>query len=116
MMKRIVYSSDHGRTCPDCGEPIADCTCRRRDSTPTGDGVVRVCRETKGRRGKAVTVITGVPLAAGALKDFAKRLKQKCGSGGTVKDGTIEIQGDHRNVVEEELRRQGWTVKRSGAV
>jgi translation initiation factor 1 len=79
-----------------------------------GDGIVRVGRQTKGRRGKGVSVITGVPLGPAELKDLAKQLKRLCGSGGTVKDGVIEIQGDHRDRLVEELQKRGWTVKRSG--
>ena len=76
---------------------------------------MRVGRETKGRKGKGVTVITGVPLAGDALAELARRLKQRCGSGGTVTDaGAIEIQGDHRDALVPELARLGYTVKRSG--
>ena len=109
-----AYSSEHGRMCPACNRPVADCTCRPGTSVPKGDGVVRISRETKGRKGKAVTVITGVPLDPSGLKELARQLKQRCGSGGMVKDGAIEIQGDRRDVLVEELRKQGWTVKRSG--
>ena len=84
------------------------------DAVPRGDGVVRVSRETKGRKGKGVSVVTGVPLAAGDLKDLARRLKQRCGSGGTVRDGAIEIQGDHSDVLVAELTALGYTVKRAG--
>ena len=111
---RAVYSTDHGRMCPGCGAPVAACTCRTRATPAAGDGIVRVRRETKGRKGKGVTVITGVPLGDDELKEFGRRLKTKCGSGGTVKDGVIEIQGDHRDVVIGELEVKGWTVKRSG--
>jgi len=76
--------------------------------------VVRVSRETKGRKGKGVTVITGVPLDPNGIKELARELKQRCGTGGTVKDGAIEIQGDHRDVLVVELKKHGWTVKRSG--
>ena len=79
-----------------------------------GDGVVRVSRETKGRKGEGVTVITGVPLGGDDLKDLAKSLKQRCGSGGTVKDGVIEIQGDHRDTVVADFTKRGWVVKKSG--
>ena len=113
-MKRLVYSSDQGRLCPGCGEPVTSCKCAGVAQAPAGDGVVRIRRETKGRKGKAVTVVTGVPLAGGDLKDLAKRLKQLCGSGGTVRDGDIEIQGDHRDRIASELEKRGWTVKRSG--
>ena len=109
-----VYSTDHGRMCPACNKPLANCACQENPSAPRGDGVVRVSRETKGRKGKGVTVVTGVPLDPDTLKELARQLKQRCGSGGTVKDGTIEIQGDHRDVLVVELQKQGWTVKRSG--
>ena len=81
---------------------------------PAGDGVVRVARETKGRKGKGVTLIRGLPLPAAELSRLAKELKQRCGSGGTVKSGVIEIQGDHRDELVSELSNRGFTVKRSG--
>ena len=81
---------------------------------PTGDGIVRVGRETKGRKGKGVTIITGVPLGQENLRQLATRLKQRCGSGGTVKEDVIEIQGDHRDAIVAELESQGFKVKRSG--
>ena len=109
----LVYSTDRGRMCPRCGKPAAKCSCGSGSTSPKGDGIVRVAKETKGRKGKSVTVITGVPL--GELKDLATRLKQKCGSGGTVKGGVIEIQGDHRDVLIDLLSENGWTVKRSGS-
>ncbi len=77
------------------------------------DGIVRISRETKGRKGKGVTLITGVPLNDSAIKDLAKQLKQRCGSGGTVKERIIEIQGDHRDALVEQLSEMGYTVKRS---
>jgi translation initiation factor 1 len=110
----IVYSTDHGRMCPDCGMPIADCVCRRKDPVRKGDGIVRLWRETKGRKGKGVTLITGLSLPDDELLKLASDLKQRCGSGGTVRDGVIEIQGDHRDILLEELRKRGHTVKRSG--
>jgi translation initiation factor 1 len=100
--------------CPACGRPVATCTCKRQKAAPAGDGIVRVGRQTKGRKGKGVTVVTGVPLDGAELAQLATRLKRRCGSGGTVKDGVIEIQGDHRDVVVVELEKAGWTVKRSG--
>ena len=75
---------------------------------------MRVGRESKGRKGKGVTLISGVPLSLAELKKLAKELKQKCGTGGTLKDGVIEIQGDHRDVLIDLLKAKGWTVKRSG--
>ena len=109
-----VYSTEFGRMCPVCGRAADDCVCRRKNVLPKGDGVVRVSRETKGRRGKAVTLVTGVLLTRDALSVLAKQLKQKCGSGGTIKDGVIEIQGDHRDTVMEELKKEGYRVKRRG--
>lgn len=112
---RIVYSSDHGRMCPGCNQPAQRCTCTRRQP-PRGssDGIVRIGRSTKGRKGKGVTIITGIPLPDDQLSLLARELKQLCGSGGTVKDGTIEIQGEHRDRLVAELQSRGYTVKRSG--
>jgi len=115
---RLVYSTGTGRLCPECGRPLAECRCKRskpaQPVVPKGDGVVRVGRETKGRKGKGVTVITGVPLAGDALGELATRLKKRCGSGGTLDGGVIEIQGDHRDTLVAELGKLGFTVKRSG--
>ena len=109
-----VYSTEHGKICPACGKPKAQCVCRQKKAIPQGDGIVRVGRETKGRKGKGMTVITGVPLDHEGLRKLAKQLKQKCGTGGTLKGGVIEIQGDHRELLIEELKKQGYIVKRSG--
>lgn len=109
-----VYSTEFGKMCPDCNTPTAQCTCREKHSHPKSDGIVRLKRETKGRKGKGVTIITGLPLDTEALKKMAKSLKQKCGSGGSVKNGVIEIQGDHRDVLERELGLLGYKVKRAG--
>jgi translation initiation factor 1 len=102
---RLVYASGSGRVRP--AEPEAPRRAR-------GDGVVRVRRETQGRGGKTVTTISGVPLAGEALAQLASELKRRCGTGGTAKDGVIEIQGDHRDVLVAELERRGFTVKRAG--
>ena len=110
----LVWSSKHGRMCPGCDRPVPECACEAGGSAPAGDGIVRVGRETKGRRGKAVTIVTGVPLDAAKLTKLAKRLKKACGSGGTVRDGVIEIQGDHRDAVVAALSAEGYTVRRSG--
>jgi len=110
----LVYSTDSGRMCPDCRQPVAQCVCHLKKPVPTGDGIVRVSRQTKGRGGKAVTVVTGVPLDATALAELGKKLKAACGSGGTVKDGVIEVQGDHCDKLMDVLKAQGWTVKRAG--
>ena len=82
--------------------------------TARGDGIVRVARETKGRKGKSVTVISGVPLVGDVLEELATRLKKRCGSGGTVHEGVIEIQGDHRDTLVAEFTKLGYGVKRSG--
>ncbi len=111
---RLVYSDDLGRNCPKCSKPLNRCRCAKSPAAPKSDGVVRVGRSTAGRKGSGVTVITGVPLAGSALKELAKKLKQKCGSGGTVKDGVIEIQGEHRDRLVAELQKEGWTVKKAG--
>ncbi len=101
--------------CPACGKPVDQCVCRQeRKAAPVGDGVVRVARETKGRKGKGVTVITGLGLDVQGLQKLATNLKRRCGAGGTVKGHTIEIQGDHRDLLVAELAARGYTVKRSG--
>ncbi len=109
----LVYSSEHGRMCPTCRNPIEACNCAADDG-PAGDGVVRVGRETQGRKGKAMTVVTGLPLGRSELVDLGKQLKKRCGSGGTAKNGVIEIQGDHRDLIVEALKKLGYDAKRSG--
>ena len=109
-----VYSTDHGKMCPQCNHPIASCICRTHQPVLRSDGIVRVGRQTQGRKGKGVTVITGVPLDHQRLRALATQLKQRCGTGGTVKDGVIELQGDHRDVLVDVLSTLGYIVKRSG--
>ena len=111
---RLVYSTDHGRACPQCGQPKAACICKQRTTVPTGDGTVRVSREKAGRGGKTVTVVRGALLDAAALHALGKRLKAACGSGGTVKGGVVEIQGDHADRLVVLLQREGFTAKRAG--
>lgn len=110
----LVYSTEHGRICPGCSRPVADCTCKAKATAPKGAGIVRVGRETKGRKGSGVTIITGLPLETAALKELGSLLKKRCGTGGTVKDGSIEIQGDHRDLLMEELQKLGYPAKRAG--
>lgn len=109
----LVYSTESGRMCPACRQPIAQCACKA-NSVPKGDGVVRVSRQTKGRGGKSVTLVKGLALDAAALALLGKQLRTACGSGGTVKDGVIEIQGDHCDLVMEALGKQGHDPKRAG--
>ena len=109
----LVYSTDSGRHCPDCSQPVAACTCKQ-SQIPDGDGIARVRRESKGRGGKTVTTITGVPLAEDALKELATTLKKRCGTGGALKDGIIEIQGDHVELLLAELVKHGFKAKKSG--
>src|SRR5437762_5191296 len=111
----LVYSTDAGRMCPACRRPIAQCICKRAAAaSPASDCIVRIARETKGRGGKAVTVVRGLALATDALDTLGKQLKAACGSGGTVKDGVVEVQGDHCDKVMALLQAQGYKVKRAG--
>jgi translation initiation factor 1 len=103
--RKLVYSTGIGRITPAPKRPSAP---------PRGDGIVRVRRETGGRGGKTVTAIYGVPLPASALEELAGALKRQCGTGGTVKDGTIEIQGDHRERIVVALEQRGYTLKLAG--
>lgn len=109
----LVYSTEAGRTCPACRQALAQCACKAR-AAPVGDGVVKVSRQTKGRGGKSVTLVTGVALDADALAALGKQLRTACGCGGTVKDGVIEVQGDHCEKVMEALTKQGYKPKRVG--
>ena len=110
----MVYSTERGLVCPKCRVPVAKCRCGKEEPTPAGDGIVRVRRETKGRGGKTVTAVSGVPLGGEALRNLASDLKRRCGTGGTLKEGVIEIQGDHRETIVAELSRRGFTVKLAG--
>lgn len=111
--KTLVYSTDTGQTCPGCGHPLKNCCCSEKSGQP-GDGVVRVSRQTKGRKGAGVCLITGLPLSEPELKTLAKQLKKKCGSGGTVKNGIVEIQGDHRQTLVDALIKAGYHAKLAG--
>lgn len=114
MNSRIVYSTGVGSLCPNCRRPVRECVCPKGTPGAAKPGPVRVARETQGRAGKGVTVITGLPLPLSELETLATKLKKRCGSGGTVRDGVIEIQGDHRDVIVAELIKAGWQAKRSG--
>lgn len=110
----LVYSTDQGRLCPDCEQPTNQCRCKANKVAPRGDGIVRVRKEVAGRKGKAVTVVAGVPLEGLELLGLAKDLKKLCGSGGTMKDGVIEVQGEHVEKIMGHLQGRGYKVKRSG--
>ena len=113
----LVYSTESGRMCPGCRQPLAQCTCRAQAAASAlarGDGIVRVSRETQGRGGKAVTVVRGVAMDPAGLAALGKQLKALCGTGGTVKDGVIEVQGDHCDRVIGALQQAGHKVKRAG--
>lgn len=109
----LVYSTETGRICPDCGQPAAACACKAAAKAAViGDGMVRVSRQK--RAGKTVTLAKGLPLPADELASLGKQLRTACGAGGTVKDGVIEIQGDHVDTVMAALDKLGHKPKRSG--
>jgi translation initiation factor 1 len=111
----LAYDSATGGTCPRCRKKLAKCRCAAdlaKNATPIGDGVVRIRREM--RNGKPVTVVLGLALRAEELAKKAAELKAKCGSGGSAKDGAIEIQGDHRERIAEWLQSEGHSVKFAG--
>ena len=109
----LVYSTESGRMCPDCRQPVAACACSAA-ARVVGDGVVRVSRQSKGRGGKTVTLVKGVALDPVALALLGKQLRTACGSGGTVKDGVIEVQGDHCELVMDTLTKLGHAPTRAG--
>ncbi len=110
---QLVYSTEVGKTCPKCRQALARCACKLT-AAPLSLGPIRVMRQTKGRGGKSVTLVQGLPLAAAALNALAKQLRTACGSGGTVKAGVVEVQGDHCDLVLAELQRAGFAAKRAG--
>ena len=113
----LVYSTDAGRMCPVCRQPVASCRCKAASAAlaaQAGDGTVRVSREKQGRGGKLVTVVRGMPGDATALAQWGKTLRTACGAGGTVKDGALEVQGDHAERIVALLVEAGLRVKRAG--
>ena len=111
----LVYSTETGRMCPACRQPLAQCACKTAaKAAPVGDGAVRVARQTKGRGGKSVTIVKGLPLDTIALALLGKQLRTQCGSGGTVKDGVIEVQGDHVAAIMVALVKLGHKPKQAG--
>ncbi len=115
---RLVYSTETGRICPSCQKPVSECTCKKKKSKPQTnikyDGIIRIRREAKGRKGKTVTTVSGFKLDADELRNLAAQLKRRCGTGGSVKDGIIIIQGDHRETLLSELKKKEYTVKLAG--
>jgi translation initiation factor 1 len=114
MTARIVYSTGVGSLCPNCRRPVRECVCPKGAPGAAKRSAVRVGREIKGRAGKGVTTVTGLPMAISDIESLAAKLKKRCGSGGTVRDGVIEIQGDHRDVIVAELIKLAWPAKKSG--
>jgi translation initiation factor 1 len=109
-----VYSTEQGRICPDCNQPVSSCRCQRGGAAIAGDGVVRLSRQTKGRKGKGVTLVTGIELAEAGLKALGKELRQQLGTGGSLKEGVLEFQGDQRAALKPLLEQRGFKVKLSG--
>lgn len=113
--RRLVYSTDRGSVCPTCGWPKADCRCSSRLDEPVPPKVTAKLRlETKGRKGKEVTIVDGLPRNTAFLEELAKALKTSLGTGGSVSDGAVEIQGDHRERIAARLRGLGYTVNLAG--
>ena len=114
-MDPLVYSTKTGKICPSCQKPVSGCACKKKKTTSqtTGkyDGIIRVQREVKGRKGKTVTIVSGFQINIVDLKDLATQLKRRCGTGGSVKDDVIIIQGDHRNTLITELKNRGFKAK-----
>jgi len=115
---RLIYSTETGSICPLCQKPVSECACKKKKSRSQtnikSDGIIRIQREVKGRKGKTVTTVSGFQLDDNELKSLAAQLKRKCGTGGSVKDGIIIIQGDHRDALLSELKKQGYTAKLAG--
>ena len=110
---KLVYSTALGSVCSECCRAIGSCVCLdiKKAVMPETDGVARLCYEFKGRKGKGMTLITGLVLNEVGLLDLAKKLKQRFGTGGAVKNYVIELQGDFREQVAQELRKLGYSVK-----
>jgi len=115
---RLIYSTESGKICPSCQKPVSKCTCKKKkprsQTNIKYDDIIRIQREAKGRKGKTVTTLSGFQITDAELKNLATQLKRHCGTGGSVKDGVIVIQGDHRDTLVVELKNQGFNVKISG--
>jgi len=115
---RLVYSTETGKICTSCQRPVSECACKKKKSRSQTnikiDGIIRVQREVKGRKGKTVTTVSGFQLADDEIKNLAAQLKRHCGTGGSVKDGVIIIQGDHRETLVTELKNRGFKANIAG--
>ncbi len=119
----LVYSTETGRICSLCGKAVSVCACKKKKPTKAqklphrypSDGIIRVQREVKGRKGKTVTTVIGVPLENEQLQKLARTIKGRCGAGGSVKEGVIIIQGDHRQTILDVLKKQGYSAKLASA-
>jgi translation initiation factor 1 len=115
---RLVYSTESGKICPLCQKSISECTCKKKkprsQTNIKYDGIIRIQREVKGRKGKTVITVSGFQINADELKNLATQLKRRCGTGGSVKDGVIIIQGDHRDTLITELKNRGYKAKIAG--
>ena len=113
-----VFSTELGKICQLCQKPVLECTCKKKKSRSQTnikyDGIIRVQREVKGRKGKTVTTVSAFQLADDELKNLAAQLKRRGGTGGSVKDGVIIIQGDHRDTLITELKKRGFKAKIAG--
>ena len=109
---------ESGKICPLCQKPVSECTCKKKklkaQTNIKYDGTIRVQREVKGRKGKTVTTVSGFQINADELKNLAAQLKRRCGTGGSVKDGVIIIQGNHRDTLITELKNRGFKAKSAG--
>ena len=113
---RTVYSTDQGKICPNCGKPVQKCDCKKKTAylPMKRDGIIRLRIERKGRGGKSVTLVEGLPVDVDLLKVIIKDLKHLCGAGGSIKKGIIEIQGDVRDTAMKLLEEKGYVVKKAG--
>lgn len=109
---RLVYSTDSGSICPECSRPVASCNCKHNArKLVLGDGKIKLRRETKGRGGKTVSIISGLGLNLDQMHTLLSELKRLCGAGGTIKEGEIEIQGEHLDKIRAELIKRGYKPK-----
>ena len=111
---KLIYTTENGGICCECGYPAKACKCDKLTDLFRNDGIVRIRREIKGRAGKTVTTIAGIPLNGRALEDMVSELKRRCSAGGSVKEGVIIVQGDHRKILAALLETKGYKVKLAG--